>query len=271
MARLQTLLSFVLLACTVRTYASIGPEADLVISNGVVSPDGFSRSAVLAGGNTIGPLIVGNKGDSLKINVVNKLDDNTMLQSTSIYCDGLRGAIVIYDPQDPYKDMYDVDDESTVITLADWYHEKAKTLVDPTPDSTLINGLGRWKKGGATELAVIQVEQGKRYRMRLVNTACEPDYIFSIDNHAMTVIEADSINHEPVTVNGLRIFIGQRYSFILEANQPVGNYWIHADPSIGDNGFNGGINSAILRYIGAPEAEPANNLVQSFVPPPGKA
>ncbi|ESK92808.1 laccase [Moniliophthora roreri MCA 2997] len=313
MSRLQSLLSFVLLALTARTFASIGPEADLVISNGVVSPDGFSRGAVLAGGHTIGPLIVGNKGDSLKINVVNQLNDNTMLQSTSIhwhgffqahtnwadgpsfvnqcpiphgtsflydfpvrdqagtfwyhshlstqYCDGLRGAIVIYDPDDPYKDMYDVDDESTVITLADWYHEKAKTLVAPTPDSTLINGLGRWKHGDATELAVIQVQQGKRYRMRLINTACEPDYTFSIDSHEMTVIEADSILHEPVTVSGLRIFIGQRYSFILEANQPVGNYWIHADPSVGDGGFNDGINSAILRYVGAPKSEPPKNFV----------
>jgi hypothetical protein len=31
---------------------------------------------------------------------------------------------------------------------------------------------------------------------------------------------------------------------------------IRADPSSGDNGFNGGINSAILRYVGAPEEEP---------------
>lgn len=26
------------------------------------------------------------------------------------YCDGLRGPIVIYDPEDPYLDLYDVDD-----------------------------------------------------------------------------------------------------------------------------------------------------------------
>lgn len=26
------------------------------------------------------------------------------------YCDGLRGPIVIYDPEDPYADLYDVDD-----------------------------------------------------------------------------------------------------------------------------------------------------------------
>ena len=26
------------------------------------------------------------------------------------YCDGLRGALVVYDPDDPYADDYDVDD-----------------------------------------------------------------------------------------------------------------------------------------------------------------
>ncbi|KAJ8073252.1 laccase, multicopper oxidase, benzenediol:oxygen oxidorectuctase [Marasmius tenuissimus] len=206
-ARLQSLLSFVLLAILGANGAHIGPAADLVISNGVVSPDGFSRSAVLAGGTTIGPVIIGNKGESLKVNVVNQLNDPTMLQSTSIhwhgffqehtnwnqcpipkgtsflydfpireqagtfwyhshlstqYCDGLRGVVVVYDPQDPHAHLYDVDDDSTVITLADWYHTKAKTLVDPTPDTTLINGLGRHKGGAPTDLAIIQVQQGKR-------------------------------------------------------------------------------------------------------------
>ncbi|EEB90209.1 hypothetical protein MPER_11614 [Moniliophthora perniciosa FA553] len=200
--------------------AAIGPVADLVISNQNVSPDGFTRGAVVAGGHTIGPLI----GDNLRINVINRLNDNTMLQSTSIhwhgffqkttnwddgvpfvnqcpiakgdsflydfdvpnqagtfwyhshlckssstlrdstqYCDGLRGPLVIYDPNDPHASLYDVDDESTVITLADWYHTKAKQIVFGTPDATLVNGLGRWSQGDATsELAVITVTQGKR-------------------------------------------------------------------------------------------------------------
>lgn len=58
------------------------------------------------------------------------------------YCDGLRGPIVVYDPADPHASLYDVDDgeptyidtissshsliDSTVITLADWYHTLAR-------------------------------------------------------------------------------------------------------------------------------------------------
>ncbi|KAG2746848.1 multicopper oxidase [Suillus brevipes Sb2] len=168
---------------------TIGPVADLVIANDQVSPDGFIKSAVLAGGTLPGPIITGQKvrlfcvyklsmilrafeGDTFKINVTDHLNDETMLTSTSIhwhglfqrhssqmdgaafvtqcpispghsflyefnagdqvgthwyhshygvqYCDGLRGALIIYDPQDPYHFWYDIDDESTVITLMDW-------------------------------------------------------------------------------------------------------------------------------------------------------
>ena len=65
---------------------------------------------------------------------------------TTQYCDGLRGPLVVYDPEDPLKQYYDIDDgmifrcvvthpsddsgkiESTVITLADWYHRAAHFL-----------------------------------------------------------------------------------------------------------------------------------------------
>ena len=43
---------------------------------------------------------------------------------------------------------------------------------------------------------------------------------------------------------------------MLDANQAVGNYWIRANPSLGSTGFDNGINSAILRYEGAPNEEP---------------
>lgn len=30
--------------------------------------------------------------------------------------------MVIYDPDDPHASLYDVDDDTTILTLADWYH-----------------------------------------------------------------------------------------------------------------------------------------------------
>ncbi|KAH8094688.1 laccase 3 [Cristinia sonorae] len=307
------LLATVILTLVVAVNA-IGPVTDLRIVNANISPDGFSRPAVLAGGTFPGPVITGRKGDNFQINVINQLTDHEMWKSTTIhwhgffqkgtnwadgadfvtqcpittgdsflynfnvpdqagtywyhshlstqYCDGLRGAFIVYDPNEPQRNLYDVDDESTVITLADWYHTLAKHTPAPAvPQSTLINGKGRYAgQTTPSELAAVSVQRGKRYRMRLVSISCDPNYKFSIDRHDLTVIEADGENVQSRTVDSITIFAGQRYSFIasrfLNANQPEGNYWIRAKPNIGNSSFAGGLNSAILRYVGAPVAEP---------------
>ncbi|KAI5117970.1 hypothetical protein M0805_004904 [Coniferiporia weirii] len=190
------------------------------------------------------------------------------------YCDGLRGPLVLYDPNDPLKHLYDVDDESTVITLADWYHSVAPSLFpnlgnhDPAPNTTTINGLGRNSVGPSdAPLAVIGVKHGLRYRFRIVSTSCFPTYTVSIDGHNMTVIEADGVETVPLTVDSLTIFPAQRYSVIVTADKPIGNYWIRVNPvslaqfaeNTGTEGFAGGINSAILRYSGAKAVEPTTN------------
>jgi iron transport multicopper oxidase len=68
----------------------------------------------------------------------------------------------------------------------------------------------------------------------------------------------------------LTALLGQRYSFVLTANQPIDNYWIRALPSSGQggmpNGFAGGINSAILRYKGARIADPTSSQPTNGIP-----
>ncbi|PIL23727.1 transporter [Ganoderma sinense ZZ0214-1] len=174
------------------------------------------------------------------------------------YCDGLRGPLVIYDPEDPHEHRYDVDDDNTVITLADWYHVTYK--LGPKPllgaDATLINGKGRSTSTLNASLSVISVTHGRRYRFRLISISCDANFVFSIDDHPMTIIEADAVNTRPHAVDSIQIFAGQRYSFVFHANQTVDNYWIRAKPNAGHRSFERGMNSAILRYKGAPEREP---------------
>ncbi|KXN84654.1 Putative urea carboxylase [Leucoagaricus sp. SymC.cos] len=184
------------------------------------------------------------------------------------YCDGLRGAIAIHNPDDPLKDLYDVDDEGTIITLADWYHSLAPAATDdffttgvvPIPDSGLINGKGRFNGGPETPFAVVNVEQGKRYRLRVFAISCRPFFTFSIDSHNLTFIEADGIEHDPVDIQNVDVYAAQRVSVILNATQPVNNYWIRAPPTGGDPAgnpnFNPNLTLAILRYKGAPNQEP---------------
>jgi len=177
------------------------------------------------------------------------------------YCDGLRGALIISDPNDPQQYLYDIDDDSTIITLADWYHYLSPlNPALPAFNSTLINGKGRYPDGPSDiPLAVVNVVQGKRYRFRLVSISCDPSFIFSIDNHDMTVIEVDGTNVQPLLVDSLEIFVGQRYSVVINTNQPVANYWIRALPngsSAINRTFDNLNNLAVFHYRGAPHGHP---------------
>lgn len=286
----------------------------LELSNADVAPDGFNRPAVVVNKKWRGPLLIANKGDTLSIDVQNRLTDISLHADTSIhwhglfqhktpwedgpagitqcpiqpntnynyhfelqeeagtfwyhahlgiqYCDGLRGPIVVYDPRDPHRSLYDEDNENTVITLEDWHHLPAGQILPPhAPASTLINGIGRYVGGEAIPLSVVNVRRGRKYRFRLVSMACGANYLFAIQGHDLQVIEADGQSVRPVTVGSLQIFPAQRYSFVLHANQPVGNYWIRSSPTPAianaQGAFAGGINSGILRYQGAGNAEPS--------------
>ncbi|KAJ6466102.1 putative laccase 1d precursor [Mycena vitilis] len=184
------------------------------------------------------------------------------------YCDGLRGAFVVYDPNDPLKDLYDVDDDSTIITLAEWYHVLApagqdsffKTGIVPVQDSGLINGKGRYVGGPLVPYAVITVTQGLRYRFRIFSLSCRPFMTLSFDNHTFDVMELDGVEHDPVTFQNADVYAAQRLSVILHANQNISNYWIRAPPVGGtpknNPNFDPNLSLAILRYVGAPAVEP---------------
>ncbi|KAF8551377.1 laccase [Imleria badia] len=178
------------------------------------------------------------------------------------YCDGVRGPLVIYDPEDPLAYLYDVDDKNTVITLSDWYHTSSIQLGElfgpVIPDSTLINGRGRYDGGPSTPLSVINVKQGLRYRLRVVSMSCHPSFNFTIDGHRMTIIEVDGSEVQPVEVDSIPILAGQRYSVVITASQPVYNYWIRSLSNLNPT-FEGGQNMAILRYEGAPNQDPTSS------------
>ncbi|KAJ7714400.1 multicopper oxidase-domain-containing protein [Mycena olivaceomarginata] len=156
--------------------------------------------------------------------------------------------LLVYDPHDPHASLY-------VITLQDW---SINLFSSGILVSTLINGLGlSLPLPPASKLAAISVTSGKRYRMRLVSMSCDPNFIFTIDGHIMTIIEADGVNTEPLTVDSIQIYTGQRYSFILTPNKKVDNYWICTIANGGATNFKPGW--AILRYMGANHTDPTTS------------
>ena len=75
-------------------------------------------------------------------------------------------------------------------------------------DSSLINGKGRFAAGPRVPLTVINVQQDKRYRFRLISISCDSNFVFSIDGHNFTVIEADGQNTQLLVVDSIQIFAG---------------------------------------------------------------
>ena len=52
--------------------------------------------------------------------------------------------------------------------------------------------------------------------------------MFSIDNHTLKVMATDGYLVEPVELDYIAIESGERYDFLLEENQEIGDYWIRA-------------------------------------------
>ncbi|KAF9276419.1 laccase, multicopper oxidase, benzenediol:oxygen oxidorectuctase [Mortierella alpina] len=265
----------------------IGPFANIPVFSSEFSPDGFSRPMLLAGGTFPGPLVTGIKGNTFKINVINRATD---AQAIAVQWHGISHQshtfeygfaadqagdfsyrpLIVYDPEDPHSSLYDVDDESTVVTLTDHYHADAGALMNsylkgatkgniPTPAGGLINGKGRYLNGPASELPVINVQPSKRYRFRVINIGTATPFQFSIDEHKLTVIAVDGTPVRPYTVDRLRIDVGQRYSVVLIANQAIRNYWTRAvmdTTCFADASTVDPVVKAVLRYEGAPNADP---------------
>lgn len=164
--------------------------------------------------------------------------------------DGITGAMIVHPTENVNVPQYDKD---VIVFLQDWYHTTStnqRTGLDSepfvwvgNPDTLLINGKGAFdgcSEGGAAAqcldtcndtaalLERIQVEQGKTYRLRLINSGALLPMNFAIRGHNITIFEADGTFIEPVTVSNLDISPGQRYSVLLTADKPSNAtvYWI---------------------------------------------
>ncbi len=105
--------------------------------------------------------------------------------------------------------------------------------VGPVPYySGIINGRGRHDdvKYIKTRLSTFPVKQGKRYRFRLVGAQGLYAYKFSIDGHKLIVVNTDGYWTRPTRpADYIIIHSGERYDFILTANQRQKNYWMRAE------------------------------------------
>ncbi|KZT43398.1 hypothetical protein SISSUDRAFT_978652 [Sistotremastrum suecicum HHB10207 ss-3] len=160
------------------------------------------------------------------------------------YSDGITGALIVYPTASnpPSIPKYDQD---LVVELSDWYHDFSTDLLaqylspdgiqgtpgnEPVPDGGTLNGLGQYGAAGSGGTYFnFTLEANKTYRLRLINTGSFTSIRFSIDNHTLTIVEADSLLVEPINVSGVTLAVAQRYSVLFTTNQTSGNYWMRAE------------------------------------------
>nr|CAI5857900.1 unnamed protein product [Callosobruchus analis] len=156
--------------------------------------------------------------------------------------DGLSGSMVVRVPRsrDPNSYLYDFDDPTHVIMVNGWMHQHAVEKYPglwtrnrgQEPVNLLINGRGQWRNpqyGNVSDspLEVFSVEPGYRYRFRMINAMSSPcGCVLKVEGHSMTVIATDGENVKPRRVDAISSYSGERYDFIIEANQAHGDYWM---------------------------------------------
>ena len=131
-----------------------------------------------------------------------------------------------------------------------------------TPDSTMC------ARRVNVKLPFYNIEQGKRYRFRLVGSQVTYAYRFSIHQHKLQLAATDGIDAgtpNDTLVDYIIVNVAERYDFILDGNQTIDNYLIVVetleDPDIikqRDYCIKAHRGYAVLHYSGASEQLPAN-------------
>ncbi|CAG8224505.1 unnamed protein product [Penicillium salamii] len=151
--------------------------------------------------------------------------------------EGLFGPLIFNGPASA-----NYDEDLGALFLQDWAHiptfveweAKQKFGITSAQSATLINGTNIFNctaephencVGGGKKFEM-GFQQGKKYRIRLINVAIDSQFQFSIDGHSLTVISNDFVPIKPYLADSIIVNVGQRYDVIVEANAPPGDYWL---------------------------------------------
>ncbi|RMZ81651.1 hypothetical protein DV737_g2422, partial [Chaetothyriales sp. CBS 132003] len=183
--------------------------------------------------------------------------------------DGIRGPLVIHGPASANYDIDmgtvmidDVFGNATVPLTAATYNSRIAHYGPGPTFNYLLNGANTLPDLSAGKHALWKLTPGKKHRFRIINSSSQNQYAVHFDNHTLTVISTDYVAIKPYTTEWLNIALGQRYDVIVEADQPVGGYFLRAVtqtacPSANTNTGLGSANG-ILLYEGAPTDLPTS-------------
>ncbi|KAB5523108.1 multicopper like protein [Coniochaeta sp. 2T2.1] len=198
------------------------------------------------------------------------------------YLDGILGPLIVHAPEE--ADARKLYDQDRVVLVQDWYHDFSTVNLgnylvpdnensEPIPDNGLINGFncsscpegsGRTCYDNNT-YSVLTLDPSTRTRLRLINTGAFAEFQLSIDNHTLSVMEADGTLVNPHTVHRLPIHVAQRYSIVFNTSQSAStNYWLRAAMNnfcfTDENPVLGLTTLAVISYSGNDTIAPVEDL-----------
>ncbi|KAK6150877.1 hypothetical protein DH2020_015809 [Rehmannia glutinosa] len=230
-------------------------QFDIQVKN--VSRLCHAKPIVTVNGMFPGPTIYVREGDRVLVNVTNYAQYNMSIHWATVY-----GAIVIL-PKQGTPFPFPQPDREEVILLGEWWNADVETVVNQgtnlglppnMSDAHTINGKpGPLFPCSEKHTFAMEVEQGKTYLLRLINSALNDELFFAIAGHNMTVVEIDAVYTKPFSTQSLLIAPGQTTNVLVRANQMPGRYFMAARPFIDvpipmDNKTA----TAILQYKGIP-------------------
>ncbi|CAL1378921.1 unnamed protein product [Linum trigynum] len=76
----------------------------------------------------------------------------------------------------------------------------------------------------------VSVEKGKTYLLRIINAALNNQLFFKVANHHFTVVAVDATYTTPYKTDVVLVAPGQTTDVLLQADQPIGSYYMAARP-----------------------------------------
>ncbi|ROT41462.1 iron transport multicopper oxidase FET3 [Sodiomyces alkalinus F11] len=132
------------------------------------------------------------------------------------YVDGLRGALLVYDPDDPYSEDYD---EEEVVTLSDWYHEQtiylSRFLLSPQNEPPAPPGIDSILVNDVRRNPHFHVDKNKTYRLRFINLSAAASFMLNFEEVDAQVIAIDGYNVRRARASMVRIAPAQRYDILV--------------------------------------------------------
>ncbi|KAH7179971.1 multicopper oxidase-domain-containing protein [Fusarium flagelliforme] len=159
--------------------------------------------------------------------------------------DGLLGPMVVHSERERQMDIA----SDRVVMVQDHYHNLTSELLmeylapdqennEPVPDNGLVNGRNirdcadfeGWNCNPTNRgLLNIDLEDGQRHRLRIINVGAFAEFQIQVDEHPFYVTEVDGTDVHPEPIHRLNIMPAQRYSVVLETNVTTGEaFWFRA-------------------------------------------